>query len=181
MSKIKRKFAFFSIPEYEKEQDWLEKQHKDGWKLVNATLPGIYKFAACEPEDVVYQLDYNQGGSAHKEEYIKMFADCGWEYIQEYAGYSYFRKSKEQMESEEEIFCDDSSRLAMMERVYKARLLPMLVIFCACLIPQFISNLANERYFLAAFMGSIVLIYIVFFVYSAVHYYRKKNKIDRLE
>ena len=69
-----------------------------------------------------------------------MFADCGWEYIQEYAGYSYFRKAVKEMDMEEEIFCDEESRLAMLERVYKGRLLPMLVIFSACLLPQFILN-----------------------------------------
>ena len=41
MGKIRRKIAFFTIPEYEKEQDWLEKQHRNGWKLVNATLKFI--------------------------------------------------------------------------------------------------------------------------------------------
>lgn len=42
---------------------------------------------------MVYQLDYNKEGLEHKDEYLKMFDDCGWEYLQEYAGYSYFRKA----------------------------------------------------------------------------------------
>ena len=76
----------------------------------------------------------------------------------------------------EEIFCDEESRLAMLERVYKGRLLPLLVIFVACLLPQFILNMANGRYFWAAIMGGILAVYIVLFVYCGIHFYRKKNK-----
>ena len=176
--KTKKEFRFFSIFNHEKEQEYLQEQHQHGWKFLKVTGLGMYHFEECQPEDVIYQLDYNQEGSAQKEEYIKMFADCGWEYIQEYVGYSYFRKSVEKMDAEEEIFCDDSSRLAMLERVYKARLIPLLVIFSACIIPQFILNLVNGRYFLAAFMGGIVAIYVLLFGYSTAHYYRKKNKVD---
>lgn len=174
---MKKDWKYFSIFNHEKEQEYLREQHKQGWKFLKVTGIGMYHFTECQPEDVVYQLDYNQEGSAHKEEYIKMFSDCGWEYIQEYAGYSYFRKSVTDMDEEESIFCDDSSRVAMMERVYKARLLPLFVIFMACLLPQFIMNLINGRYLLATFMGGLLTIYIIFFGYSAVHYYRKKNNL----
>ena len=33
---------------------------------------------------MIYQIDYNQDGIAHKDEYVKMFGDCGWEYLQDY-------------------------------------------------------------------------------------------------
>ena len=49
-------------------------------------FPGLYHFEKCEPEDVTYQLDYNPEGIAHKAEYIQMFLDCGWEYMQDFAG-----------------------------------------------------------------------------------------------
>ena len=171
----KKEFRWFSIFEYEKEQEYLREQHKNGWKFINVTGLGMYHFEECQPEDVIYQLDYNQEGSAHKEEYVQMFSDCGWEYIQEFVGYSYFRKSVEAMDSEEEIFCDESSRIAMMDRVYKGRLLPLLVILSACLMPQFVLNMMNGNVFPAAVMGTICFVYIVFFAFCAVHYYRKKK------
>ena len=34
-----------------------------------------------QAEDVIYQLDYNADGLLHKEEYMQLFADCGWEYL----------------------------------------------------------------------------------------------------
>ena len=172
--KTKKEFRYFSIFNHEEEQDYLREQHKKGWKFVKVSGICMYHFEECEPEDVVYQLDFNQD-EANKEEYLKMFADCGWEYMQEYVGYSYFRKPVNEMKEEEEIFCDDSSRLEMLTRVYKGRLLPLLVIFSACLMPQFVLNLANGHVFLSLLMGSIMLVYVAVFAHCAIHYYRKKN------
>ncbi len=178
--KTKTEFRYFSIFNHEKEEEYLQEQHKHGWKFIKVTGLGKYHFEECESEDVVYQLDYNPEGNVQKEEYVQMYADCGWEYIQEYAGYSYFRKATKDMNENEEIFCDESSRLAMLERVYKSRLLPLLVIFTACLLPQFVLNLVNGRYVLATFMGGILLVYVVLFGSCAVHYHRKKNGTERI-
>ncbi len=175
---MKKEWKYFTIFNHEKEEEYLRDQHKAGWKFVNVTGIGFYHFEKCQPEDVVYQLDYNKEGLAHKQEYIQLFADCGWEYIQDYVDYSYFRKPANIMNGDEEIFCDESSRLAMMERVYKGRLIPLLVIFSACLLPQFVLNLTNGRYGLAAFMGGILAVYAVLFGSCAAEYYRKKNKLD---
>ena len=174
--KTKKEVRFFSIFAYEKEQEYLRRQHKAGWKFVKVTGLGMYHFEECEAEDVIYQLDYNQEASSNKEEYQKMFADCGWEYLQEYMGYSYFRKAAALMDGEEEIFSDDSSRLAMLERVIKGRMLPMLVIFFACLLPQFMNHLNEGRYFTAGLLGATLLLYVCVFAYCAIVYYKKIRK-----
>ncbi len=172
----KKQFRWFTIFEYEKEQDYLREMHKNGWRLTKVHGLGMYHFEKCQPEDVIYQLDYNQEGLSNKEEYVQMFSDCGWEYLQSYAGYSYFRKPVSQSGDEEEIFCDDQSRLQMMERVIKGRMLPLLVIFFCCLLPQFIINLFSfHNYFVAAFMGGILLLYIGVFSWSAYKYLQHKN------
>ena len=168
-------FQFFTIFEHEKEEEYLRQQHRAGWKFKKVTGIGLYHFEKCLPEDVVYQLDYNQEAASNKEGYIKMFSDCGWDYIQDYVGYSYFRKPAAAMNGDEGIFCDESSRLAMLERVYKGRLLPLLIIFCAVLLPQFVTNLLAGRYGGAAMFGAILLVYAVLFACCAVHYHRKKS------
>lgn len=109
----------------------------------------MYHFEKCTPQDVVYQLDYNQEGLAHKDEYLKMFEDCGWEYIQDFFGYSYFRKAVADNGSTEEIFCDDDSRFQMMQRVMKGRMLPLLIIFLSVLLPQFFINLFSNNNYLS--------------------------------
>ena len=70
-----RKFRWFSVPEWEKEEKWLRSQHSKGLKLVDAIIPGIYIFEKCTPEDVVYQLDFNQEGLENREEYVQMFKE----------------------------------------------------------------------------------------------------------
>ena len=56
---------FFSIMDWEKEQDYLRRMHQQGWKFVRVSALGLYHFVKCEPEDVVYQIDYNKDGSEH--------------------------------------------------------------------------------------------------------------------
>ena len=173
---MKKEWKYFTIFNHEKEEEYLRAQHKAGWKFVRVSGIGIYHFERCTPEDVVYQLDYNREGLKNKAEYIRMFADCGWDHIQDYVDFSYFRKPVADMNGDEEIFCDDSSRLAMMERVYKGRMVPLMVIFSACLLPQFVINLTNGRYAIAVLMGGLLAVYAALFGYCAVSYYRKKNK-----
>ena len=175
MMETKKEVRYFTIFNHEDEQEYLRQNHMAGWKFVKVTGLGMYHFEKCEPEDVVYQLDYNKEGLSQKNEYVQMFSDCGWEYIQDFFGYSYFRKSAKMMDGEEEIFNDDSSKMAMMERVYKGRLIPLLITFCLLLIPQTIRTLLEGQYVLAVFMGSVSIVYFVFFIYCAIHYNRKKR------
>ncbi len=174
----KKEFKYFSIMDHEKEQEYLRSMHNSGWRFVTVTGLGIYHFEQCQPEDVIYQLDYNQEGLAHKSEYVQMFRDCGWEYILDFVGYSYFRKPAAQCSGDEDIFCDDESRLQMMERVYKGRLLPLVVILSCILIPQFILNLVSyHNYGIAAMFCVIILLYLGIFGAFAVKYNSyKKNK-----
>ena len=87
MKDVKKEFRWFSITEYEKEAEYLRRRHKEGWKFKNVTYPGIYIFEKCEPQDVIYQLDYNPDGIKNQGEYVQMFEDCGWEYLKEFAGF----------------------------------------------------------------------------------------------
>ncbi len=176
----KKKFKYFTIFEYEKEQDYLREMHKNGWKFVRVSGLGVYHFEKCQGEDVIYQLDYNQEGLKNKEEYVQMFADCGWEHLQEYAGYSYFRKKASDMNVEEEIFCDDDSRLQMMERVMKGRMLPLFIIFTCVLFPQLMLNLFSfHNYFVASFLGTIVALYVIVFAIASKKYKDYKNKVNK--
>ena len=137
----------------------------------------MYYFEKCTPQDVVYQLDYNKDGLEHKDEYLKMFQDCGWEYIQDYAGYSYFRKAVSEDGIAEEIFCDEESKFQMMQRVIKGRMLPLLILFFAVLLPQFIDNLFHsQNYIIASFIGGVLGLYLLIFGISFVKYMQYKER-----
>lgn len=178
--KTKKQFKYFTIMEYEKEQIYLQNMHKSGWKFVRVSGLGVYHFVESTPEDVIYQLDYNQEGLANKAEYVQMFNDCGWEYIQDYAGYCYFRKSASQMNGDEEIFCDEQSRVQMMERVFKGRLLPLVILFSCVLIPQFILNVFGfHNYIVGAFMGGIIVLYLAVFGAFGIQYLKYKRNATK--
>lgn len=139
MKNTKTEFKYFTIAEWKKEEKYLREQHKSGWEFVSVNSIGLYHFRKCEPKDVIYQLDYNPESVTQKSEYIQMFRDCGWEYLQNFVGYSYFRKAVSEMNgTEEEIFCDDASRLDMIKRVFIQRMIPLLCPFLTIIIPQII-------------------------------------------
>ena len=175
----KKQFKWFSIFEYQKEEEYLRKMHQSGWKLVKVTGLTVYHFEKCTPEDVMYQLDYNQEGLEHKEEYLQMFRDCGWEYLQDYAGYSYFRKPVSETDGEETIFCDDESRLQMMERVLKGRMLPLIIIFFCLIVPQLLYSICHHNGAFAVLWGALFVLYVVILGISGMGYFRFKHGVKK--
>ena len=177
MSETKKELRWFSIMDYEKEARYLSRMHQKGWKIKRVTMPGIYTFEKCEPEKVIYQLDYNLEGMKNQMEYVKMFEDCGWEYLLEFAGYSYFRKPEAQMSREEEIFCDDESRLDMMNRIFRGRVIPLIVIFCCQIVNGYNAMAGHGGYVLASVFSIFMILYIVIFLQFTVIYISFRRKI----
>ena len=182
MGKTKRELKFFSITQYREEEEYLSGMHRKGWKLTRVIFPGIYCFEECEPENVSYRLDYNKEGIANKEEYVRMFEDCEWEYLFDFVGYSYFRKASKDVGGEE-IFCDDESRLDMMRRVYRGRVIPLIIVFFCIIIPQLLintqghtGNFAAQRIFSVTFIV-LGIIYLLLFSQFSVRFYRYENKM----
>lgn len=179
MAEKKTCVRFFTIADYLDEEKWLREKHKAGWRFVKCTVPCFYRFEPCEPEDVIYRLDYKN--ARENPDYMQMTADFGWEYCGECNGWLYFRKPAEQAESEgdTEIFSDNESRLEMVQRVIKTRLLPLLVIFLCIIIPNlFLApgyGIAGLRTFLT--VGFVLLF--VLYAYLLVHCGRKFRKIKQ--
>lgn len=179
MSNKMTEFKVFNIMQYEEEQVYLREQHQRGWKLLKVTFPGFYTFEQCEPEDVIYQLDYNKEGRDHISEYVQIFKDCGWEYLFDFVGYSYFRKPVSEMQTEEEIFSDDRSKLEMLERVYKGRMVPLLIVFVAIIIPQLFMLFTRQDSFAKVMFGIYCImffLYVSIFAKAAIFYNKLKRK-----
>ena len=58
--KTKREFRFYTLAEYEKEQKYLERRHREGWKFVRVSGYGIYHFEKCV---IIMNIEYNIPGS----------------------------------------------------------------------------------------------------------------------
>lgn len=188
MGNSKTVFKYFTIPQYRQEEEYLSAMNEKGWRFTHVTIPGFYHFEKCEPGQVTYRLDYNQEGIRNKDEYIQMFSDCGWEHICDFVGYSYFRKEGGAREEREEIFCDDSSRLDMMKRVFRGKIIPLIIIFAAVIIPQLFMNTSGNSVGVSGggmfsnilsftFLG-LAILYLVIFSITAVQFYKYEKLVS---
>ncbi len=166
-----REYHCFLLPDYEEEEAHLRQKHNEGYAFEKVEFPGFYYFRECEPEDVIYKLDFNPQKKDERDGYLQMYADYGWEYIQDMNDYSYFRKSAAAAEAdgEAEIFNDNESKLDMMERIFKMKMLPILVVFLLIIIPQ-LSNFMEDAPATPAGMvlSLLTAVLIIFYVYVVV-------------
>ncbi len=137
----KRIFCMFTISDYDKEEAFLREQHRNGLKCITYKFPGFYYFEKCEPDDVVYQLDFNDVRKNSREEYLQLYKDTGWEYVYDINGWNCFRKPVSQEEDAPAIFTDMESKIELINKIYKQRMLPLLAVFFFCLLPNI--NYAN--------------------------------------
>lgn len=175
-----KEFKYFVLTEYEEEELYLREKHKQGYKLIHVSAPGIYEFVSCTPEDVVYRLDFNPQNKEDKATYIQMFTDYGWEYIQDMNEYSYFRKKVDKInEDENHIFCDNESKMDMLKRIIQRRFLPLIVIFLCCFMPQFTNLLHHESPLAYGFLVffiilSVLLVYLMARIMGGYNRLKKK-------
>ena len=116
-----------------------------------------------------------------EEQYLSTQHKSGWEYLQNYVGYSYFRKPTSEMNgTEEEIFCDNASRLDMMKRIFVGRMLPLLSIFFLIIIPQIVVKNLFPTYmndsFLVIFYAMFVF-YLILFIIFGIQFWKYYQSI----
>ena len=182
MRNTKTLFRFYTLFEYEEEEAFLEKQHKNGWKVVSFKLPGFYKFEKCEPEDMTYRIDFTNENGSKNPEYRQMFADNGWEFLWSVNGFSIFRKplAANNTDNSNEIFSDNSSRLQMLQKIQQRRLLPFITIFLCAVIPNFIKGIHGD-FGLSIFDNIITIIFGVMFVLYTYVCIKSLVKIRKLK
>ena len=134
-------YRIATIADYDREALYLRKMHAEGWKLKEVTYSNLvvavkYTFEKCQPEQVVYQLDFYPMKKSERASYLQLFKDCGWEHITDFNGFSYFRKLYSGVESdaEFEIYNDAAGKLAMVKKILTMRMLPILLLFSALLL-----------------------------------------------
>ena len=167
----------FTISDFEKEEDFLREQHRNGYELTSYTGLTCYRFKKCEPKDVVYRLDYFGAENGDKETYIQMFRDYGWEYLFDRFGWSYFRKEVKEGE-DVEIFSDNQSRLNLVEKVIKTRMLPILIMFLCCMVPQVPNVLFRFELGLKIFWFVLFGLYIYLVIHCGLGLLRLKRKYE---
>lgn len=175
---------FFTIADYEEEEIWLREQSRQGMHLLKMIPPCFYTFEISEPEDVIYRLDFKN--QVPDSDYKTLFQDFGWEYAGSCVGWHYFRKPAEAAEQEDdgEIFSDNESRLAMVQKIIMQRMLPLLVIFLCAVIPNLTPNLTRAKEgpwgaFFTIFFSVMTVLYIYLMVHCTVKLAALKSKYEK--
>ena len=142
-------YRIFTIADYEREALYFREMHAKGWKLRKVSYSILlfavkYTFEKCHSEQVSYQLDFYPMEKSERASYLQLFKDCGWEHITDFNSFSYFRKAHSEIESnaEFEIYNDVAGKLAMVNRILRLRLVPVLLLL-AIHIP-FLLKLLNR-------------------------------------
>lgn len=166
MMEKKSVYRIFTIADYERDALYFREMHAKGWKLRKVSYSILlftvkYTFEKCQPEQVSYQLDFYPMKKSERASYLQLFKDCGWEHITDFNSFSYFRKPYSQIETdaESEIYNDATSKLDMVNRILRLRLLPVLF-FLSMLLPLFL-KLLSER---DVFSGQVFLLTIIDYV-----------------
>ena len=140
MNETKRVFGYFTIADWEREQNWLTEMSAQGWRFVK-TNGFFYTFERCEPEQVVYRLDYSGLRKGDRGDYYAMLRDYGWEYLQDINGFSYFRKPADgASEADLELFSDGASRIKMIKKFLVAKMPLIYLLYIAAIL------ISAERY-----------------------------------
>ena len=184
-------YRIFTIADYEREALYFREMHAKGWKLMKVSYSILlfvvkYTFEKCQSERVSYQLDFYPMEKSERSSYLQLFKDCGWEHITDFNSFSYFRKAHSEIDSaaEFEIYNDATSKLDMLYRILRLRLVPALLLL-AIHIP-FLLKLLNRSnaYGLWSFLAvgldiflSLILLLIVAYI-SWKLWHKKKELSD---
>lgn len=175
---------FFTISDWMEEEEWLREQSKRGLKLKKVNPPAGFVFEEAEPQDVVYKLDYKNTKAS--KEMKQMYQDYGWEYCGECFGWNYYRKPADQINSENEgeLFSDNESKLEMVQHIFKTRMMPLVVIFLCCVVPNLLkvitrSNLDVIDIVFTAIFGVLFVLYIYIFIHCGTKLRKIKEILSK--
>ena len=177
------KIRVFTIADFREEELWLRGMAREGLHLLSMTPPCFYVFEKGAPQDVIYRLDFTNNDE--RGDYARMLGEFGWENCGRCVGWVYWRRPADQLasEAEGELFSDDESRLDMVRKVVRTRMLPLLVIFFCCVLPQFFRalegrNLAANGFFLW-FFGVMTVLYLWLFLHCGGKLRRMRKELEK--
>jgi len=167
----------FTVADFKEEELWLREMARSGLHLLRMTPPFVYVFEKGEPRDVIYRLDYtnnDEGG-----DYARMLAEFGWENCGRCIGWIYWRRDAAEIASEGELFSDDASRLDMVKKVIRTRMLPLLTIFFCCVLPSLFRALDGEYHSANAFFLGFFSVMTVLYLWLFLHCFGKLRRMRR--
>lgn len=72
--------------------------------------------------------------------------------------------------------CDEGSRLELLERIFRGRLIPMPVLFSCSLLPSLALSILNKLTGLSVIIAALIVIYLLIFARFARKYFEIKGR-----
>lgn len=164
---VLRKYKWFWPWQDEMEEAWLRDMSRQGWHLSGVGFPIVYIFESGVPKDFIYRLDYRSLSKMDKENYLHLFKDANWEFIEERMGWYYFRQPA-QSDQELEIYTDVESKISKYQRS---------LAFAAIILLPLIVSMINTR---GRFLFFIILPLFLIWVYIFTRILIRINRIKRI-
>ena len=109
IKKFRKVFKLFFVWQDKQEEKWLREMAQKGWLLKSYNV-FYYNFVKSEPKDYIYKLDYKSSSDKDMDEYLKIFDDMGWEHVEQYLGWHYFRSEADNVKIPD-IYSDKTSEI----------------------------------------------------------------------
>jgi hypothetical protein len=183
MAETVTKIRVFTIADFKEEEVWLRDMARSGLHFLRMYVPCFYVFEKGEPQDVIYRLDFtnnDEGG-----DYARMLGEFGWENCGKCMGWIYWRRDADALanEAEGELFSDDASRLDMVKKVVQTRMLPLLILFFSCVLPNLARAINGEMYgasgFFLGFFGIMAALYLYLFIHCGGKLHRMRKELEK--
>ena len=176
---LKKMHRFFSLADFKDEEQFLMEQHRNGWKFLGSG-GFTYRFEACEPEEYIYQLDYNDEEN-DESSYLAIYEDYGWEYLMKLNSFYYFRKKKSESAEENQIFSDNTSKAERCKKILKRQAILLTTFFtvllCCFIIP--LTSSSGAKWSSVAFR-TIMTIFICIYVLIFLLHMRNFRKLNEM-
>lgn len=144
---MKRVWRFWTIADYEKEEQWINEMAREGWAL-SAVYFCRYIFRRCKAGEYRYKLDVVERNDSDevKESYFNFLTECGIRVVGSYKDWIYLQKRA--VEGPFDMKNDPYAKLRLVNKVYSfsirtmCRLLRifMVLIFLFSLVELFVSD-----------------------------------------
>ncbi len=153
-------FRWWWIWQYEKMEQWLEAQEKQGWQLVGAGWNLLkFQFEQGAPRTIRYVFDYQNKAD---EEYVELYEDAGWEAMNDGRknGWYLWRKAypADQPQLRPEIYSDVESMIQRNDRMKKTILTMGLLMVAILVLNMVVQYMWQVRItMLVVYLGIFIL------------------------
>ncbi|ELK45655.1 DUF2812 domain-containing protein [Bacillus sp. SB49] len=171
----KRTIRIFFTWQDNKEAEWLQSMAKDGWHLARYRF-GLYTFIQGEPGEYVYKLDYRNGTDEDIDSYLALFEEAGWEKVERFHGWHYFRKPLTVNEDAPDIYTDHETE-AHKYRLLVNLLIPLFLVTLVLAATIFQPGVTGHPIYTAlkVLYGFLIALYVISIVQLKV----KINKLTQ--